>query len=115
MDVKVAVASGLSNARELLNIVKSGEEEFHMIEIMACPGGCINGGGQPYQTDLVRNNVDLVGARTKAIYTEDENLPLRKSYENPDVIRIYDEYLEAPGSKRAHEVLHTSHVKRELF
>jgi len=115
MDVKVAAASGLANARELLDAVKNGTEDFHMIEIMACPGGCINGGGQPYQTDLVRNNVDLIGARTKAIYNEDESLPYRKSYENPDIKRIYDEYLGVPGSKKAHEVLHTKHVKREVF
>ena len=115
MDVKVAAASGLANARELLDAVKNGTEDFHMIEIMACPGGCINGGGQPYQTDLVRNNVDLIGARTKAIYNEDESLPYRKSYENPDIKRIYDEYLGVPGSTKAHEVLHTKHVKREVF
>ena len=112
MDVNVAAASGLANARELLNAVKSGEEELHMIEIMACPGGCINSGGQPNQSDTVRNNVDLVAARTKAIYEADEGLPLRKSFENPDVKRIYDDYLGVPGSERAHEVLHTTYVKR---
>ena len=112
MDVKVAAASGLANARELLEAVKSGKEDVHMIEIMACPGGCINGGGQPNQSDSVRNNVDLIAARTKAIYEIDEGLPLRKSFENPDVKRIYDEYLEVPGSKKAHKILHTSHVKR---
>ena len=115
MDVKVAVASGLANARELLESVKSGKEEVHMIEIMACPGGCVNGGGQPNQSDTVRNNVDIVAARTKAIYEKDEGLPLRKSFENPDVKRIYDEYLEVPGSKKAHKILHTSHVKREVW
>ncbi|MDR2570613.1 MAG: [FeFe] hydrogenase, group A [Oscillospiraceae bacterium] len=115
MDIKVAVASGLANAKGLLEAVKRGEEELHMIEIMACPGGCINGGGQPNQSDLVRNNVDLVAARTKAIYKADEGLPLRKSFENPDVKRIYDEYLEAPGSEKAHKVLHTRFVKREAY
>ena len=115
MDVKVAAVSGLANARKLLDAVKSGEEDYHMIEVMACPGGCINGGGQPTQSGFIQNNVDLIAARTKAIYEEDENLPLRKSYENPDVQRIYDEYLEAPGSHKAHKVLHTSHVKREAY
>ena len=115
MDVKVAVASGLANARQLLDSVKNGEEELHMIEIMACPGGCINGGGQPYQNDWVRNNVDLVTARTKAIYETDENLPYRKSYENPDIKRIYDEYLGVPGSEKAHKILHTKHVKRSIY
>jgi len=114
MDVKVAAASGLANARELLNAVKNGEEELHMIEIMACPGGCINGGGQPNQSDSVRNNVDLIAARTKAIYEADEGLPLRKSHENPDVKRLYDEFLDIPGSKKAHKILHTEHVKRGI-
>ncbi|MCL2424968.1 MAG: NADH-dependent [FeFe] hydrogenase, group A6 [Oscillospiraceae bacterium] len=115
MDVKVAVASGLANARELLDAVKNGEEEIHMIEVMACSGGCINGGGQPYQSDSVRNNVDLVAARTKAIYSADEKLPIRKSFENPEVKVLYDEYLGEPGSKKAHDILHTTHAKRKNF
>jgi len=115
MDVKVGVASGLANARELLDAVKNGEEEFHMIEIMACPGGCINGGGQPNQSDSVRNNVDLIAARTKAIYEADEGLPLRKSFENPDVKKIYEDYLGVPGSEKAHHVLHTKNAKRNVF
>jgi len=115
MDVKVGVASGLANARELLDAVKNGEEEFHMIEIMACPGGCINGGGQPNQSDTVRNNVDLIAARTKAIYEADEGLPLRKSHENPDVKKIYNDYLGVPGSEKAHHVLHTKNAKRNIF
>ena len=115
MDVKVAVASGLANARELLNSVKNGEEELHMIEIMACPGGCINGGGQPDQSDSVRNNVDLIAARTKAIYEADEDLPLRKSFENPEIKALYDEFLGVPGSEKAHELLHTTYVKRGVY
>jgi len=115
MDVKVAVASGLANARQLLDAVKNGEEDFHMIEIMACPGGCINGGGQPNQSDSVRNNVDLIAARAKAIYEADEELPLRKSHENPDVKRIYDEFFGVPGSDKAHHILHTTYVKRGVF
>ena len=112
MDVKVAAASGLANARELLKAVQNGEEDLHMIEIMACPGGCINGGGQPNQSDTVRNNIDLIAARTKAIYEADEGLPLRKSFENPEIKVLYDEYLGVPGSEKAHELLHTTHVKR---
>jgi len=115
MDVKVAVASGLANARDLLNNVKSGEEDVHMIEIMACPGGCINGGGQPTHSDTVRNNVDLIAARTKAIYESDEGRPQRKSFENPEIKVLYDEYLGVPGSEKAHDILHTSHVKRGVF
>jgi len=115
MDVKVAAASGLANARELLDAVKNGEEELHMIEIMACPGGCINGGGQPNQSDTVRNSVDLVAARSKAIYEADEGLPLRKSHENPDVKKLYDDFLGVPGSDKAHHLLHTSYKKRNVF
>jgi len=115
MDVKVAVASGLANARELLDAVKNGTEEFHMIEIMACPGGCINGGGQPNQSDNVRNNVDLIAARTKAIYQADEGLPLRKSYENPEIKTLYDEFLGVPGSEKSHHILHTTSAKRNVF
>ena len=115
MDVKVAAASGLANARELLNGVKNGTEDLHMIEIMACPGGCINGGGQPDQSDTVRNSIDLIAARTKAIYEADEGLPLRKSFENPEIKELYDEFLGVPGSEKAHELLHTVHVKRGVF
>jgi len=115
MDVKVAVASGLANARKLLDGVKSGEEDLHMIEIMACPGGCINGGGQPNQSDTVRNNVDLIAARTKAIYEADEGRPKRKSHENPEVKVLYDEFLGVPGSEKAHEILHTHNAKRDLW
>ena len=115
IDVKVAVASGLANARELLDSVKAGKEDLHMIEIMACPGGCINGGGQPNQSDTVRNSVDLIAVRAKAIYDADKGLPLRKSHENPDVKRIYDEYLGSPGSHKAHDILHTKYVKRSAY
>jgi len=115
LDVKIAAASGLANARELLNAVKNGDEDLHMIEIMACPGGCINGGGQPTQSDTVRNNIDLIAARTKAIYLDDEDRPQRKSFENPEIKVLYDEYLGVPGSEKAHKLLHTSHVKRGVF
>ncbi|MCL2223023.1 MAG: NADH-dependent [FeFe] hydrogenase, group A6 [Oscillospiraceae bacterium] len=115
MEVKVAAASGLANARTLLDAVKSGKEDFHMIEIMACPGGCINGGGQPDLSDSIRNNHDVIAARTKVLYELDEKRPLRKSYENLDVQKIYDEYLEKPGSHKAHDMLHTKFVKRTAF
>ena len=115
MEVKVAAASGLANARQLLDAVKNGEEDFHMIEIMACPGGCINGGGQPNQSDTVRNSVDLAAARTKAIYEADEGLPHRRSFENPEIIALYDEYLGVPGSEKAHHILHTTNAKRDVF
>ncbi|MGI5895985.1 MAG: NADH-dependent [FeFe] hydrogenase, group A6 [Oscillospiraceae bacterium] len=113
MDVNVAVASGLANARELLEKVKSGEKNYHFIEIMACPGGCVNGGGQPTQPASVRNFVDLRAERAKAIYEEDKNLPIRKSHENPMIKKIYDEFFDEPGSVKAHHILHTQYVDRK--
>lgn len=114
-EVRIAVASGLSNARKLLNSIKSGDKKYDFIEIMACPGGCVNGGGQPVQPASVRNFVDLKSARAKALYDEDKSWPLRKSHENPDVLKLYDEFLETPGSHKAHKILHTTYVKRDKF
>lgn len=114
MEIKVAVASGTKNANELLTKVKNGEEKVDFIEIMACPGGCVNGGGQPLQPASVRNTVDLRALRAAVLYKADANMDLRKSHENSAVKKIYDEYLEHPGSHRAHEILHTSYVKRGL-
>lgn len=115
MDVKVAVCSGLSNVAKLLDAIKAGEKSYHFIEIMCCPGGCINGGGQPLQPASVRNFVDVKGLRSKAIYEADVNKPVRKSHQNAAVKLAYDEYFGAPGSHKAHEVLHTSYVKREKY
>ena len=112
LKVKVAVASGLVNARKVLDMVKSGEKDYTFIEIMGCPGGCVNGGGQPIQPASVRNFVDLKGLRAAALYKDDENLPIRKSHENPVVKTLYDEYFEKPGSHRAHEILHTHYTAR---
>ena len=114
MDINVAVASGLANARELLEQVKSGEKDYHFIEIMGCPGGCVNGGGQPRQPASVRNFTDIKALRAKALYTQDANMPLRKSHENPAIKEVYKEYLEKPGSHKAHEILHTTYVKRSV-
>ena len=113
-EVRVAVASGTKNARELLNKVKAGELEVDFIEIMACPGGCVNGGGQPVQSAAVKAAVDLKAKRASILYNADKNLPLRKSHENLAVQKIYDEYLEKPGSHLAHEILHTHYTKRGL-
>ena len=115
MDVNVAVASGLANAKKLLTQVKNGEASYHFIEIMACPGGCVNGGGQPVQPAVVRNFVDLKSLRASALYNADENMPLRKSHDNPVLKEVYEEFLEKPGSHKAHEILHTSYVVRERF
>lgn len=115
LEVKVAVASGLSNAKTLLDSIRSGEKSYHFIEIMGCPGGCINGGGQPVQPAAVRNFIDLKARRAAALYADDENKPIRKSHENPVVKQVYAEYLGEIGSHRAHEVLHTKYVKRDEF
>jgi NADP-reducing hydrogenase subunit HndD len=115
MDIKVAVASGLANARELLNKVKSGEENYHFIEIMGCPGGCVNGGGQPHVPMNVRNFTDIRALRAKALYDEDASKKLRKSHENPSIQKVYKEFFGEPGSHKAHEVLHTTYVRRSLY
>lgn len=114
MDINVAVVSGLANARELLEQVKSGEKNYHFIEVMGCPGGCVNGGGQPKQPASVRNVTDIKALRAKALYTIDANMPLRKSHENPSIKQLYREYLEKPGSHKAHEILHTTYVERTV-
>lgn len=114
MDVKVAVASGLGNARELLNKVKAGEADYHFIEIMGCPGGCVNGGGQPQVPASIRNFTDIRALRAKVLYDEDAAKPVRKSHENPAIKQLYEEYLGEPGSRRAHEILHTTYVKRKV-
>ncbi len=114
MDVKVAVASGLGNAKELLNKVKSGEADYHFIEIMGCPGGCVNGGGQPQVSGEIRNTVDVQAIRASVLYANDAAKAIRKSHENPSIKKIYEEYFEAPGSHKAHEILHTTYVKRTI-
>jgi len=113
--VRVAVTSGLSNAAKLLDRVKSGEADYHFIEVMACPGGCVNGGGQPHQPAEVRNFTDLRAERAKALYSEDAAMTLRKSHENPVIKEIYEDYLGEPGGHKAHELLHTHYVKRSIY
>lgn len=115
LDVKVAVASGTANASELLKKVQSGEADYTFIEIMGCPGGCVNGGGQPLQPASVRNFEDIRAIRAKALYDIDEASEIRLSHENPAIKTIYDEYFEKPGSHKAHKILHTSYVKRGLY
>ena len=115
MDIKVCAASGLKNAQTVMEKIKNGEADYHFVEIMACPGGCVNGGGQPVQPASVHNFVDLKGLRGKALYAADESLPVRKSHENEAVKAVYAEYFEKPGSHIAHEVLHTHYVKRSKY
>lgn len=115
LEIKVAVASGLANARKLLEMVKKGEEEFHFIEIMACPGGCINGGGQPIHPARERNFTDIREKRSQALYAQDKTMPIRRSHENPAIKQLYEEYLGHPGSHKAHEILHTSYQEKSKF
>ena len=110
MEVKVCVVSGLANANTIMEKVKNGTADYHFIEIMGCPGGCVNGGGQPIQHAVVRNFVDLRARRAAALYEADKDMPLRKSHESEAVKRLYAEFLGEPGSHKAHEVLHTSYV-----
>ncbi len=115
LDVKVAIASGTKNAKVLMDKVKDGTADYTFIEIMGCPGGCINGGGQPVQSATGRNFTDLKGLRAAALYENDKNRPHRKSHENEDVKAVYAEYLGEPNSHKAHELLHTSYVARPMF
>ena len=110
LEAKVAVASGLSNARKLMDLVMEGKADYHFIEIMCCPGGCLGGGGQPIPTtDEIRK------ARMAAIYAEDEGLPIRKSHENPAVKALYEEFLGEPNSHLAHKLLHTHYTPKALW
>ena len=111
--VKVAVASGLTNAKQLCEKIKKGECDYTFVEVMCCPGGCVNGGGQPIQSAYTRRQVDLRSRRAKALYDEDKNAKIRKSHENEGVQRLYKEFFGEPGSHKAHEILHTSYVDRK--
>ncbi len=115
LSVKVAVASGTKNAKTLMEQIKNGTSEYQFIEIMGCPGGCINGGGQPIVSAAVRNFEDFRSKRASVLYNIDKNNENRKSHENSAVKRVYDEFFGEPGSHKAHEVLHTTYVKRGLY
>ncbi len=106
--LKIGIAHGLGNARKLLEDVRAGKSEFHAIEIMACPGGCIGGGGQP----LHHGDLSIIKKRMEAIYKEDKGKTLRKSHENPHIIKLYEEFLGKPMSEKAHHLLHTHYVDR---
>lgn len=113
--VKVAIASGLANARKIIEGIKSGEKDYTFVEIMACPGGCINGGGQPYVHDEVRNSVDLKTLRAQALYDYDAESAVRCSHENATVTKLYEEFFGEPNSHKAHELLHTTYVERPKY
>lgn len=105
--LNTAIAHGLVNAKKVMELVDSGKANYHFIEIMACPGGCLGGGGQPIPT-----NMEIRMKRNKAIYQEDAGMPIRKSHENPEVALIYKEFLEKPLGHTSHKLLHTTYVDR---
>ncbi len=115
LDVKVAIAHGLGNARKLLTDIREGKASYHFIEIMACPGGCVTGGGQPIRSAKTMAEVDLKAERAKALYAEDESLTLRKSHENPYIKQLYDEFLGEPCGHKSHELLHTHYIARPKY
>ena len=114
-NLHVAVVSGLSNAKKILEELKLGKSSYDFIEVMACPGGCIMGGGQPIKNSKVRTKMDIAKLRGKALYSIDEKSKIRKSHENPIVKKVYEEFLEEPGSYRAHKLLHTTYSKKEKY
>lgn len=108
VELKIAIAHGLSNAGQLMKLIEAGKADYHFIEIMACPGGCLGGGGQPIPTNLHIREI-----RTDSIYEEDRSLKLRKSHENPEVQKLYQEFLKEPLGHKSHELLHTHYTKRK--
>ena len=115
IDVNVAVASGLANARKIMEDVRDGKANYHFIEIMSCPGGCVNGGGQPIKSAYERNNNDIQAIRANAIYDADKKSELRKSHTNPAIQKIYKDYFKEPNSHKAHEILHTEYAPRDNY
>ena len=112
LNLKVAIANSTGAAKQLIKKIQSGEATYHFVEVMACPGGCVNGGGQPIVDASTRMDVDPRVARAAGLYAEDEAKTIRKSHENPDIVKIYETYLGKPGSHKAHDLLHTTYVKR---
>jgi NADP-reducing hydrogenase subunit HndD len=114
LPINIGIAHGLGNARKLLEDVKAGKSTFHAIEIMACPGGCIGGGGQP----LHHGDVNILKARQAALYKEDADKAIRKSHENPDIIKLYEEFLGKPLGEKSHHLLHTEYFdksKKDIY
>ena len=108
LPINIGIAHGLANARKLLNDIRAGKSKFHAIEIMACPGGCIGGGGQPFH----HGDSDVLTSRARSIYAEDAGKPLRKSHLNPHIQKLYDEFLGEPCGHKSHELLHTTYFDR---
>lgn len=114
-EIKIAVVSGLANARKIMEEIKKGNSPYHFVEIMACPGGCVMGGGQPIKSSKIRMTVDVRKLRADALYSIDEQSIIRKSHENPVMKMLYSEYLGNPGSEVAHKYLHTHYSKKDKY
>jgi iron-only hydrogenase group A len=114
-EIKIAVASGLANARKIMDEIRAGKSPYHFIEIMACPGGCVMGGGQPIKNSRTRATVDVRKLRADVLYSIDDKSQIRKSHENPVIKQIYSEYLEKPGSHLAHKYLHTTYNEKNKY
>ncbi len=113
--INVCVASGLSNAKIVLDNVKNGKKKYHFIEIMCCPSGCVNGGGMPYIDYDEIDKQTVIKLRAKALYKNDLKKPIRKSHQNPSIIKIYKEYFNQPNSQKAHHILHRSYKNRNFI
>ena len=114
-EIKIAVASGLANARKIMDQIRENKSPYHFVEIMACPGGCVMGGGQPIKSSKVRSEVDVRKLRADSLYSIDEKSKVRKSHESPVMIKLYEEYLEKPGSHKAHKYLHTEYSAKPKY
>lgn len=114
-NITAAVVHGLGNARKLMELVRTGEKHYDFIEAMACPGGCVNGGGQPIVNAQIKEKINIKEERAKAIYNEDKALPIRKSHKNPHITKIYEEFLGKPNGHLSHKLLHTEYTKRNKF
>ena len=114
-DITVVAASGLANAQNIMEEIKNGKADYQFVEIMACPGGCIMGGGQPVKSSKIRREVDVRKLRAEALYSIDEKSVIRKSHDNPVVKKIYQEFLQRPGSHKSHELLHTHYTERPKY
>ena len=114
-EIKVVAASGLANAQKILEEIKSGKADYQFVEIMACPGGCVMGGGQPIKNSKIRAEVDVRSLRANCLYSIDERSTIRKSHENPVIKKIYKEFLKKPGSEMSHKLLHTHYVERKKY
>ena len=114
-DIRIAVVSGLKNARKMLEDLKNGKADYDFLEVMACPGGCIMGGGQPIKSSKTRTVVDVFAKRSNTLYSIDEKSTIRKSHENPYLKEVYKEYVGEPGGHIAHKLLHTTYKKRNKY